>query len=161
MSEVSYTESLICDTVKIVDRLISVKDERESKILVDKQELRNILFRMEEILAHYRNQHYIIQIRDMHGLGDTLLQPVYEVPELLTLDLNCLWSGECPICGNEYVESDEVDDTSGQCQHCGFEMKWGWEKNYNKIRYWMQHYSDNRGNVVEEFIDPLSPLRMA
>lgn len=161
MSEVSYTHSLICDTAKRVDNLIRVVDERESRVIVDKQELRQILFCMEEILAHYRNQHYIIQVRDMHGFEDTLLQPVYEVPEVITVELNCLWSGECPICGNEYVESDEVDDTSGQCQHCGFEMKWGWEKVHAKIRHWMQHYSENRGNFVEEYIDPLSPLRMA
>jgi hypothetical protein len=140
-----------------------VADERESKILVDKQELRQIFFRMEEILAHYRNQHYLIQVRDMHGAEDNLLHPAYEIPEVVIVELGGLWQGECPICGNEYdeVEPTEGAEPAGVCGHCGFQMKWGWEKNYAKIRHWMQHYSANTDHKVDEFADPLSFLRMA
>lgn len=162
MSEISYTHGLISDTAKIVERLIRVVDEREGRVIVDKQELRQILFRMEEILAHYLNQHYIIQVIDMHGMEDTILQPVHEVSEIAAVNLNVLWDSECPICGDQYILKEDADDEdSAVCKVCGFQMKWGWEKNHAKIRHWFQHYAENRGNLVEEFVDPLSPLRMA
>ena len=151
----------ICALEDVLTKLhnnAKVADAREGRVLVHVSDLKDMSHKLEEVFAVLQMEYRIMQICDLHGARDNIiLPPDKKMEETIIVNLNDLWNGDCPICGNEY---EEIGDGSDICPLCGFPIKHGWEKNIEKIKHWAYHFSSRRGNMVGDWIDPFSPLRM-
>jgi hypothetical protein len=149
--------SLIEDLIVKVGNNEQIADPRESRIMMDVQSLREMRHEMEEIFAYLQMFNNILHIKDAHGGDDSIILYPTLSPHTITVDLNLLWGDQCPIC--EHQETSGAGEKA-VCLNCGFPFKFGWQKNEKAIEHWAFHYSQRRENIVERFVDALSPLRM-